>query len=189
VRVTFPRLADHQPGFALIERDDGVIYRLPFGSHHWKLPHDLGHLVVEDALRIPDGIWGAIAGGIVWGNMFHHAGRRPPHAADRSRLLQRIHHLRLQRAELLGGLADKVADAPRSLDGIRRLAREALATLPDQEIDPVEIAAAAEALRAAKARWREMPVGEVWTCLWPVFRKVSVPRPARRHERASRGGH
>ena len=28
MRVTFPRLADHQQGYAVVERDDGVVYRM-----------------------------------------------------------------------------------------------------------------------------------------------------------------
>jgi hypothetical protein len=30
--VTFPRLPDHARGYALIERDDGVVYQLYGGS-------------------------------------------------------------------------------------------------------------------------------------------------------------
>ncbi len=31
MRVTFPRLPDHQRAYALVERDDGTVYRL-YGS-------------------------------------------------------------------------------------------------------------------------------------------------------------
>ena len=43
MRVTFVRLPDHQPGHALVERDDGVVYRLQFAGVTAKLPHDLHH--------------------------------------------------------------------------------------------------------------------------------------------------
>ena len=63
MRVTFPRLPDHQRAYALVERDDGVAYRLYGGLAGPRLPHDIMHLVVERELRITDGIWGGIAAG------------------------------------------------------------------------------------------------------------------------------
>ncbi|HEY7275406.1 MAG TPA: hypothetical protein VH594_05545, partial [Trebonia sp.] len=62
MRVTFPRLADHQRGYAVVERDDGVVYRMDgFTTMGSDLPHDVRHLIVERELRVTDGIFGAIA--------------------------------------------------------------------------------------------------------------------------------
>ena len=36
MRVTFPRLADHQKGYSVVERDDGVVYRMD-GFTTWGL--------------------------------------------------------------------------------------------------------------------------------------------------------
>jgi hypothetical protein len=63
MRVTFPRLPDHERAWALVERDDGVVYRLYSGTAGPRLPHDIMHLVVERELRIKDGIWAGIAAG------------------------------------------------------------------------------------------------------------------------------
>src|SRR2546429_6993887 len=63
MRVTFPRLPDHERAWALVERDDGVVYRLYGGTAGPRLPHDIMHLVVERGLRIKDGIWAGIAAG------------------------------------------------------------------------------------------------------------------------------
>ena len=63
MRVTFPRLPDHERAWALVERDDGVVYRLYSGTAGPRLPHDIMHLVVERELRISDGIWAGIAAG------------------------------------------------------------------------------------------------------------------------------
>ena len=82
MRVTFPRLPDHERAWALVERDDGVVYRLYGGTAGPRLPHDIMHLVVERELRIKDGIWAGIAAGVVFDSMRHVSGRRPPHAAD-----------------------------------------------------------------------------------------------------------
>src|SRR4029453_7521528 len=101
--VTFDRLPDHEWAHVLIERDDRVVYRMHAGPITAEIPHDLVHFTVEDTLGITDGIWGAIAGGVVFRSMTHVSGRRPPPAAERSTQLIRAHRDRLQRAELIGG--------------------------------------------------------------------------------------
>ena len=64
MRVTFPRLPDHERAWALVERDDGVVFRFYGGGTAGpRLPHDIMHLVVERELRISDGIWAGIAAG------------------------------------------------------------------------------------------------------------------------------
>ncbi len=87
MRVTFPRLPDRERSYALVERDDGAVYRLYGGPASPRLPHDIMHFVVERELAIPDGIWGGIASGIVFSSMRHVSGRRPSHSAERSRQL------------------------------------------------------------------------------------------------------
>ena len=63
MRVTFPRLADHQRGYAVVERDDGVVYRMDgFTVMGPELPHDVRHLIVERELRVSDGICGSHRG-------------------------------------------------------------------------------------------------------------------------------
>src|SRR5271168_2054890 len=76
MRVTFPRLPDHERAYALVERDDGAVYRLYGGPAGPRLPHDIMHLVVERELHI--------AAGIIFDTMQPVSGRRPPHARERS---------------------------------------------------------------------------------------------------------
>src|SRR5215475_3321365 len=61
MRIMFPRLPDYEKAYAVIERDDGVVYRLYGGVAGSSLPHDVRHLVVEGSLGITDGLWGRIA--------------------------------------------------------------------------------------------------------------------------------
>src|ERR1700758_1928686 len=123
MRVAFPRLPDHERGYAVVERDDGAVYRLYGGQAGPRLPHDIMHLVVERELRIRDGIWGGIAAGIVFTSMEHVSGRRPPHAAERSKDLRRGFRPPGLRAELLADLvASAAALDTMTLDKIRRLA-------------------------------------------------------------------
>ncbi|HEY1625762.1 MAG TPA: GNAT family N-acetyltransferase [Streptosporangiaceae bacterium] len=151
MRVTFPRLPDHQRAYSLVERDDGVMYRLDGGVAGPRLPHDIVHLVVERELRIKDGIWAGIAKGVVFSSMTHVSGR-------------------CLRAELLADLVAAAAalDAP-TPQRIRALAAAKLSVLPDAEIDPAAIAVAAQALQVEAARWARLRVGEHLDYEWPVY--------------------
>jgi hypothetical protein len=205
MRVTFPRLADHQKGYAVIQRDDGVVYRMDgFTVVGRELPHDLRHLIVERELGVRDGIFGAIAAGTVWTSMQHLRGRRPPHSADRSERLKRAQRERITRAELLANLVEEIAglDGPTEAD-IQRLARTKLNVVPVAEpgADPADViamppaavlAAAASALQVEAARWARLRVGDELAYEWPpaspgtVRELRAVPRQrdgeqARRH--------
>jgi hypothetical protein len=86
--MTFERMADRRPVETLVERDDGVVFRMRGAGGGADLPHDLVHAVVEQSLRVTDGIWGCVADGVVWSSMRHVSGRQPPHAAERSERLK-----------------------------------------------------------------------------------------------------
>jgi len=143
MRVTFPRLPDHERAWALVERDDGVVYRVYGGAAGPRLPHDIMHLVVERELRIKDGIWAGIAAG-------------------------EASHSPALRAELLADLVSSAAILDTmTLDKIKRLMADKLAVLPDADVDPVVIAAAARALQVEAARWARLRVGEELSYDWP----------------------
>ncbi|HTJ33919.1 MAG TPA: hypothetical protein VL738_11870 [Dactylosporangium sp.] len=175
MRVTFIRFADHEWGHVVIARDDGVVYRMNTGPITGETPHDLVHYTVEDALRIPDGIWGSIAGGVVFRSMTHVSGRRPPHAAERSKELIREHRDLLQRAELIGGLCERAAGLPEA-DLAQWAAKE-----PFMPLTVEQLATAAEALRAAAGRWAGLAAGDRLELEWPRHRAVrsSAATPGR----------
>jgi hypothetical protein len=180
MRVSFPRLPDHQRGYALVERDDGVRYRLYGGADPFpgsQLPHDLRHLIVERELGLTDGVWAGIAAGAVNAGLRCVGGRRPPRPDQRSQPLIRALRPHGLRAELLAGLVESVAvlDNP-SAAQIRRLAATKLAVLPDAEdvgyvgdvgLDPAAIAAAATAMQVEASRWARLRVGEELSYQWP----------------------
>ncbi len=178
MRVTFPRFPDHQRGYAMVERDDGAVYRLHGGKAGSRLPHDIMRLVVERELRIPDGIWGGIAAGVVFDGMEHVSGRRPPRARERSPEPLADFRRRGVRAELLANLVGHVAalDHPSDIQ-ILSLAGTELAALPDADadVDPAQIAAAAQALQVEAARWARLRVGEELSYEWPL---TPLPRGA-----------
>ena len=182
MRVTFPRLPDHERAYAVVERDDGAVYRLDGGRAGPGLPHDIRHFVVERELRITDGIWGAIAAGIIFDSMHHLGGRRPPHARERSRELLAGFRQRGLRAEALANFVECVAGLDRPSDvQIMTLAATKLSVLPDAdaEVDPAQVAAAAQALQVEAARWARLRVGEQLSYDWP-----RTPLAAARRARA-----
>lgn len=182
MRVTFYRLADHEWAHVLIERDDRVVYRMHAGPVTAELPHDLVHYTVEDALGIADGIWGAIAGGVVFRSMTHVSGRRPPHAAERSIALIRQYRDRLQRAELIGGFVESAAH--QSNPDLAQLAAQTFSTQPSDAPNLEAIAGAIDALHLADRQWREVPVGGKLVLDWPSHRRLTAS-PVRHREKTT----
>jgi hypothetical protein len=182
MRITFPRLPDYEKAYSLIERDDGVVYRLYGGVAGSSLPHDVRHLVVERSLGIRDGLWGGIAAGAVFLSMRHVHGRRPPRASSRSAELKREFRAVGLRAEMIANLAERVAGltAP-SAEDIRRLARDVLSVLPDgdADLDPEAIAAAARALQVEAARWARLRPGQELVYEWPAPPRIPRQRVPR----------
>jgi hypothetical protein len=201
MRVTFRRFPDHSSAYSVIERDDGVVYRMKeFTRAGTELPHDLRHFVVERELGIADGIWGGIATGMIYTSMDHVRGRRPPHSAERSAELKRAQRRRIMRAELLANLVEAIAmlDA-QSVDDIRRLTRAKLSAVPVTEpgADPADVAAvpppevlagAARALQVEAARWARLRVGEELICQWRLAAPAAVTRALRAVPRPREAG-
>ena len=182
MHVTFPRFPDHERAYALVERDDGAVYRLYGGHAGPRLPHDIMHLVVERELHIGDGIWGGIAAGIIFESMQHVSGRRPPHAGDRSKDLLAGFRRPGLRAEALANFVEYVAglDHPTNLQ-IMTLAATRLTVLEpaDARVDPALVAAAAQALQVEAARWARLRVGEELSYDWPLQARAARARTAR----------
>jgi hypothetical protein len=188
MRIRFERFPDHAVSYSVIERDDGVVYRmLEFTRGGPELPHDLRHFVVERELGISDGIWGCIAAGTVYGSMEHVRGRVTFAARQRQASLKNAQRERVGRAELFANLVEAVAMLEKpSVPEIQRLTREHLACVPLSEpgqdpadvIDvppPQALGAAASALQVEAARWARLRVGEELVYDW---RPAAGPVPA-----------
>jgi hypothetical protein len=156
VRITFERMADRRPVETVVERDDGVVFRMRGAGGGDRLPHDLVHALVEQSLRVTDGIWGCVADGVVWTTMRHASGRKPPHAADRSQRLKRERAARIQAAERLADLVERLMRGDPVLPGETRRAG-----FPDEALH-----AAAADLSSAAARWARLVPGDTWTLIW-----------------------
>ena len=171
MRVLFHRPVDHHRGHTVVARDDGVVYKLDGGFLTGvKLPHDLVHFTVEETLGITDGIWGAIAGGVVFQSMTRVTGRRPPHSAERSAALIREHRDSLQRAEAVGGYVERVADGRLRFQDVPA----------ELGLDAEAVRRAADALREAGARWGELEVGGQLARHWPAYKAIRPGAQSRR---------
>jgi hypothetical protein len=168
MRVRFPRLADGERSFSVVERADGVRYRVHEGVAGSGLPHDAVHLVVDREMEQDGGFWGAIAAGAVFSSMEHLDGRRPPHAKERSALAVRARSDQLQRAELMADLVELVAaEGITSTDGVARAAKKVLSTLADARVDESKVIAAAGVLHDTARRWASLAPGDELAFDWP----------------------
>ena len=156
MRVTFERMADRRPVETMVERDDGVVFRMRGAGGGADLPHDLVHAVVEQSLRVTDGIWGCVADGVVWGSMRHVSGRQPPHAAERSERLKKERAAPIQAAEQLADLVGRLARGEPVLSGETSRAGHPQETL----------GSAVAELASAASRWAALTPGDTWAVDW-----------------------
>ena len=141
---------------SLLHRADGVTVRLEGGSYNRigvRVPHDIAHLVVEDAYRWEWGLWGVLACGGLVQNASFVAGRRPPHSAQRAHAIAKERSGSLHRAELL---VRTFADA--MLEGSR----------PRVPMPADVFGRASTALRDAAARWDALPEGGSLRLTWTL---------------------
>ena len=165
--MTFPRLADGSRSYSVVQRSDGVRYRVFDGTATARLPHDLGHLVVERETGDHGGFWGAVAAGVVFSSMEHLDGRRPPHARERSDATMRERADGLRRAELMVWVTERVSrDGVTDPRRIRALLAEALSSFPEAPIEVERVVAAAGAFRDAERRWAALAPGEELVLAW-----------------------
>jgi hypothetical protein len=165
-------------------RDDGVRLSVPNYSVTLRLPHDLAHYAVEDALGLADGFWGRIAEGAVFRGMQWREGRRRPHAGERSRALIRANPHAGTEAEVLvytfmrileQGLDRRPHLADRLLREVDRPGRREPWSLPADEVARI-----CASLRRLQSRWDRLPVGDGLTVAWPACGRG---RRKRRHRR------
>jgi len=182
-----------------LHRADGVVVLLRGTGHEAvddrpeRLPHDLAHLVVEDALALEHGLWGTLAAGGMFGHAAVVAGRRPPHADRRAREVVARSGDRLNQAEIVVAAVVRLTREGRDgdLDALRAGTGESWWPVG---VDGDALRAACVGLRDAAARWRATPVGGELAAAWrhgdgPAWARGSAgggrrpPRTARRRSR------
>ncbi len=174
MRITFERMADRRPVETLVERDDGVVFLMRGAGGGADLPHDLVHALVEQSLRVTDGIWGCVADGVVWESMRHVSGRQPPHPAERSERLKKERATQIQAAEHLADLVGRLARGDEVLPGET--------SRPGHT--PEALRSAAGELVSAVSRWAALAPGDTWAVDWKA--SARPPRHAGRPRRRAR---
>jgi hypothetical protein len=97
----------------------------------------------------------------------------------------RVHRDSLQRAEMIGGLVEHLAEHGDA--DLQSVLRMALATRPDLTLDAAAVRRAVYDVREAAERWRTVPVGGQLTGHWPAYRKLVLPfKPRNRQNRRGR---
>jgi hypothetical protein len=116
------------------------------------IPHDLVHAVVEEALGIRDGFWGAFAAGATFGGFVPIESRR--HQGSGAKVLRRKGDA-VMRAELIVNWCYR-AWTGKSVDG---------RGVGQPQATAAQVEAACRALDEARRRWDATAIGEafVWT--------------------------
>jgi hypothetical protein len=89
---------------ATIHRRDGVVVELHGYDRKHRVPHDLAHAVTERELGLADGVFGSIAGGVMFKSMRVVDGRPRYDAAERSRRILAANGGALTTAEVMAGI-------------------------------------------------------------------------------------
>jgi hypothetical protein len=191
MEITFTRSGE-RTYTTLALRDDGVLLQVPSYDRKFSLPHDLAHYVVERELGLKHGFWGCVAAGAMFPGIQVVSGRRPDHAASRSKSILREAGQSGTEAEVLvgvllgmmhDGLDDNWAAARTVLARAWTPARPSRGPLEAEEVQRV-----CAALREAEHRWQALAIGQSITVSWPVDRRKrrtapgTTPRGARSWE-------
>lgn len=174
-------------------RDDGVTVHVPGFDRTHAVPHDLAHFAAERGFGNGRGFWGSVAAGAMFGGMRVLAGRRPPHAAERSKRIITANAQHIGDAEALAAVVFQAfaEDVPPD-EAARRLAaywgRTRTGACPYGEPG---MARSLELLADLGDRWRAVPAGGMLTVDWdlPVQRITLRARraPATITSRGRRG--
>jgi hypothetical protein len=158
---------------SVLHRADGVSVRLEGGSYNrirsavGRVPHDIAHLIVEDAFGLRGGLWGTLAAGGLVQNATLASGRKPPHAERRAWAITERAGESLRQAEIL---VRAVADT--SLDGGTRDLRAFRARVGARwwapSITPDALDRACAALGEAADRWDGLEEAAVLRLSWPA---------------------
>jgi len=144
----------------LVEFDGGSYNKVPA-----RVPHDIAHLIVEDELRLTQGVWGVLVAGGLFPQAHAVEGRRPPHATERARAVTKAARDRLTQAEILTGAVCHVVREdlhPRG-DAMKRAVGERWWT---GDLTPEALERCRTRLHAAAKAWAALPAGGTFTGRW-----------------------
>ena len=167
MRVTFTRRAGGGSTAEFV-RPDGVSVRMRSYDKKHRIPHDLAHLVAERAFRVERGVWGSLAGGVLFGSVEVVAGRRRHDDKARSAALLKANKDEIAIAELLAYVVQQGVDQDRPT-AARALADAWGSRRPGPPPWPADVLPrAVDELRALGDQWARLPPDGTLTTDWPL---------------------
>ena len=157
---------------SILHRADGVQVLLDGGAYNrvggpaGEVPHDIAHLVVEEALALDRGVWGVLAAGGLFRGASILCGRQRPHAARRADEIRKAAGEQLNQAEVLVRVVCDLAAA----DAAPELRVLRAATGPRWWSDtatPERVCEAIERLQDLGGSWAGLPAGGRLDLDWP----------------------
>jgi hypothetical protein len=148
----------------LIQLEGGSYNRV--GGPVPRVPHDIAHLIVEDAFGLLSGLWGTLAGGGLVQNATFAGGRKPPHATRRAwEITDRAGESLRQAEVLVRAVADAaLADRTRDLEWLRQRVN---ARWWAPQVSAEALARACRDLREEAQQWDALTEGSSLRLTWP----------------------
>ena len=172
MEVAFTRLAGTAYAVSVL-RSDGVALALKPAGGSRAMPHDLAHFVVESELGLQQGFWGCVASGAVPPGMTVVAGRRRPHATERSRAVLKTAGQRATEAEHMVSVVLRVAlghldehSPSRALSRINDAWRPPGRSRP--RLGSAQVEHLCRLVRNTGASWRALEPGAQLVLRWPL---------------------
>lgn len=171
VDISFRRLGVDGAHTVRVVRDDGVVFEIRPGIRKGYVPHDMGHLLTEQAYGLK-GFWASVAAGALFQSLMLVEGRLANDARARSKTIIKENATGVGLGEILGESAYAAAehghDVETAFKGLGRTwGSVSAAPLPfNREV----VADAIEAFRNARARWQAVPVGDEMLMTWRAER-------------------
>ena len=180
MEVAFVRVPGRVQSEAVVRHEDGRVLVVPSpGAFREVPPHDLGQLVVEQALGWQTGFWGYVARGVLFPGMSQTEGRRRFHADERSRAAIRDAKELLAEVESLAGVIALLARGELDRDPDRVAHELANAWWPPRSsaagLPIADVRRACDAFRGAERDWRALPPGGCLRFRWAWRRNPCAP--------------
>ena len=163
MKITFHRepLGRYHSTFT---RPDGATLKLQGGSYNKlgggvRVPHDIAHLLCEQAFGLERGLWGTLAAGGLVQNAEFVGGKKPPHAEKKAWAITDAAGETLRQSEVV---VRAVADALAERRPVHTGERWAV------PITHAQVQLMGEQLRNSAARWNQGPEGGTLEMTWKL---------------------
>ena len=171
MQIIFTRLSMDGLHALRIERGDGIVFEAPSSrDRKGYIPHDMQHLLTDQAFEVHDGFWGTVAAGALFKSLPIVEGRLRHDAYARSKAVIKQHAAGLQLTEVIGGPAYHAVEHGHDLETAFKALQRTWGSIRTDPLpyDRTVLARAIDAFAAARTQWAQLPVGEAMTFHWTL---------------------